>query len=96
MYSPVPICGISISLEEAKGCKEMMVLGGSFVRPVTQWDDHIFLDGKPGPVTCRLAELVQDDMDNDVGMTRHKTNDERGTTWRWDGNNAYDIGGHFL
>jgi 4-amino-4-deoxychorismate lyase len=55
-----------ISVEEAKGSKEMMVLGGSFVRPVTQWDDHVYLDGKPGPVTCRLAELVQDDMDNDA------------------------------
>ena len=55
-----------ISVEEGKSCKEMMVLGGSFVRPVTQWDEHVYLDGRPGPVTCRLAELVQDDMDNDA------------------------------
>jgi 4-amino-4-deoxychorismate lyase len=42
-----------ISVEEAKSCKEMMVLGGSFVRPVTQWDDLIYLDGNPGPVRTK-------------------------------------------
>ena len=26
-----------ITVEEAKACKEMMVLGGSFVRPITVW-----------------------------------------------------------
>ena len=83
-----------ISVEEAKSCKEMMVLGGSFVRPITAFDDTVFgLDPSvPGPVSCRtilaalspvplcqtasamlvlqvtkaLAELIQDDMDNDA------------------------------
>ena len=46
-----------ISVEEAKSCKEMMVLGGSFVRPITAFDDTVFgLDPSvPGPVSCRTA-----------------------------------------
>ncbi|KAJ1396400.1 Aminotransferase-like, PLP-dependent enzyme [Sesbania bispinosa] len=53
----------NVTLEEGKKANEMMLLGsGILVRPVVQWDDQIIGDGKEGPVTQALLNLVVDDM----------------------------------
>jgi 4-amino-4-deoxychorismate lyase len=41
----------------------MLQLGSSIkVAPVVQWDDHVIGDGKPGPVSKALLQLLEDDM----------------------------------
>jgi 4-amino-4-deoxychorismate lyase len=52
-----------ISVGEARTSREMLQLGSSIkVAPVVQWDDQVIGDGKPGPVSRALLELLEDDM----------------------------------
>jgi 4-amino-4-deoxychorismate lyase len=52
-----------ISVAEARASREMLQLGSSIkVAPVVQWDDHVIGDGRPGPVTRALLQLLDEDM----------------------------------
>ena len=52
-----------ISVAEARTCREMLLLGSSIkVAPVVQWDDQAIADGKPGPVSRALLQLLDEDM----------------------------------
>ncbi len=58
-----------IPVAEAKASAEMMLVGSSiYVAPVVQWDDDVIGDGKPGPVTGALRELLEEDMRSGEGM----------------------------
>ena len=47
----------------------MMLIGSSiYVAPVVQWDDQVIGDGKPGPVTHAMRELLEEDMRSGEGM----------------------------
>ncbi|KAI7988256.1 hypothetical protein LOK49_LG13G02403 [Camellia lanceoleosa] len=53
----------NVTVEEGKGADEMMLIGsGVLVRPVLQWDEQIIGDGKEGPVSLALLNLIVDDM----------------------------------
>jgi 4-amino-4-deoxychorismate lyase len=52
-----------ISVAEARASREMLLLGSSIkVAPVIQWDDQVIGDGKPGPVSKALLQLLEEDM----------------------------------
>src|SRR6476619_7547774 len=52
-----------ISVAEARASQEMLLLGSSIkVAPVVQWDDQTIGDGKPGPVSRGLLQLLEEDM----------------------------------
>jgi 4-amino-4-deoxychorismate lyase len=52
-----------ISVAEARASREMLQLGSSIkVAPVVQWDDQVIGDGKPGPVSRGLLQLLEEDM----------------------------------
>ena len=52
-----------ISVAEARASREMLLLGSSIkVAPVVQWDDQVIADGKPGPVSRALLQLLEQDM----------------------------------
>jgi 4-amino-4-deoxychorismate lyase len=52
-----------ISAAEARASREMLLLGSSIkVAPVIQWDDQTVGDGKPGPVSKALLQLLEEDM----------------------------------
>ena len=52
-----------IPVAEARTCREMLLLGSSFkVAPVIQWDDQPIANGKPGPVSRALLQLLDEDM----------------------------------
>jgi 4-amino-4-deoxychorismate lyase len=52
-----------IPVAEARGSREMLLLGSSVkVAPIIQWDDQVIGDGKPGPVFKSLLQLLEDDM----------------------------------
>jgi len=52
-----------ISVAEARASREMLQLGSSIkVAPVVQWDDQMIGDGKPGPVSRALLQLLDEDM----------------------------------
>jgi len=52
-----------ITVAEARASREMLQLGSSIkVAPVVQWDDQVIGDGKPGPVSKALLELLEEDM----------------------------------
>jgi 4-amino-4-deoxychorismate lyase len=52
-----------IPVAEARTCREMLLLGSSIkVAPVIQWDDQAVGDGKPGPVSKALLQLLEEDM----------------------------------
>jgi 4-amino-4-deoxychorismate lyase len=52
-----------ITVAEARSCREMLLLGSSIkVAPVIQWDDQVVGDGKPGPVSKALLQLLEEDM----------------------------------
>ncbi|CAM6050614.1 unnamed protein product [Sphagnum compactum] len=52
-----------ISLEEAKGATEMMLIGsGVIITPVVMWDDEPIGNGKPGPITLALRKWLRHDM----------------------------------
>ncbi|KAF7817137.1 D-amino-acid transaminase, chloroplastic [Senna tora] len=53
----------NVTVEEGKKADEMMLIGsGTLVRPVVQWDDQVIGDGKEGPVTQTLLNLIIEDM----------------------------------
>ena len=58
--------GISVGdipVEDARACREMLLLGSSVkVAPIIQWDAQTIGDGKPGPVAKALLQLVEEDM----------------------------------
>jgi branched-subunit amino acid aminotransferase/4-amino-4-deoxychorismate lyase len=52
-----------ISVSEARDSREMLLLGSSIkVAPIAQWDDQTIGDGKPGPVSRALLQLLEEDM----------------------------------
>ncbi|XP_050208546.1 D-amino-acid transaminase, chloroplastic isoform X1 [Mercurialis annua] len=52
-----------VTVEQGKQADEMMLIGsGILVRPVVQWDAQIIGDGKEGPVTLALLNLILEDM----------------------------------
>jgi len=58
-----------IPVAEAKASAEMMLIGSSiYGAPVVQWDDQVIGDGKPGPVTKAMRELLEEDMRSGEGM----------------------------
>ncbi len=58
-----------VSVAEAKAAAEMMFVGSSiYVAPVVRWDDQVIGDGKPGPVTKAMRELLEEDMRSGEGM----------------------------
>lgn len=53
----------NVSVEEGKSADEMMLIGsGVLVRAVLQWDEQIIGEGKEGPVTQALLNLILEDM----------------------------------
>jgi len=52
-----------VPVSEAHAAREMLLLGSSVkVAPIVQWDDIRIGDGKPGPVSKALLELLDEDM----------------------------------
>ena len=52
-----------IQVAEARASREMVLLGSSIkVAPVIQWDDQVIGNGKPGPVSKALLQLLEEDM----------------------------------
>jgi 4-amino-4-deoxychorismate lyase len=52
-----------IPVAEARASREMLLLGSSIkVAPVIQWDEQVIGDGKPGPVSRALLQLLEEDM----------------------------------
>jgi 4-amino-4-deoxychorismate lyase len=52
-----------VSLDEALAAKEMLLIGSSVkVAGIVQWDDHTIGDGKPGPISRSLLQLLEQDM----------------------------------
>src|SRR5262245_10491183 len=57
----VQVCDIPVG--EARAAREMMLIGSSIeVAPIVEWDRKPIGDGKPGPVTKALRELLKEDM----------------------------------
>ncbi|KAJ9183488.1 hypothetical protein P3X46_007333 [Hevea brasiliensis] len=53
----------NVTVEKGKKADEMMLIGsGILVRPVVQWDDQIIGNGKEGPITLALLNLILEDM----------------------------------
>lgn len=53
----------TISMQEAKNASEMMLIGSSLpVAPVVKWDQQQIGNGKPGPITTILRDLLRQDM----------------------------------
>jgi 4-amino-4-deoxychorismate lyase len=53
----------NIRVEDARRSREMLLLGSSIrVAPVVAWDHQPIGDGKPGPVSKALLELLDQDM----------------------------------
>ncbi|CAK9136399.1 unnamed protein product [Ilex paraguariensis] len=60
-----------VTLEEGKRADEMMLIGsGVLVRSVLQWDEQIIGDGKEGPVSEALLNLVMEDMKSGPSTVR--------------------------
>ena len=52
-----------VSIDEALAAREMLLIGSSVkVAGIVQWDDHTIGDGKPGPISRALLELLEEDM----------------------------------
>ena len=52
-----------IPVAEARAAREMLLIGSSIkVAPIVEWDRKPIGDGKPGPVTRALRELLEEDM----------------------------------
>ena len=61
LITGVEVC--DITLAEARAAREMLLLGSSIkVAPVVAWDGQPIADGKPGPVSKALLELLEHDM----------------------------------
>ena len=52
-----------VTLNEALGAKEMLLIGSSVkVAGIVQWDEHKIGNGKPGPIASALLGLLEEDM----------------------------------
>jgi 4-amino-4-deoxychorismate lyase len=52
-----------IPVAEARAAREMLLIGSSIkVAPIVEWDRRPIGDGKPGPVSAALRDLLQQDM----------------------------------
>jgi 4-amino-4-deoxychorismate lyase len=52
-----------VPVAEARTSREMLLIGSSIkVAPVVQWDDQVIGDGKPGPISAALLQLLNEDM----------------------------------
>ena len=52
-----------VSLEDALAAKEMLLIGSSVkVAGIVQWDASTIGDGKPGPISRALLQLLEEDM----------------------------------
>lgn len=61
VIASVEVCTIPVA--QARAAREMMLIGSSVkVAPVVEWDGKAIGDGKPGPVTAALRELLEQDM----------------------------------
>jgi 4-amino-4-deoxychorismate lyase len=57
----VQVCDIPVG--EARAAREMMLIGSSIeVAPIVEWDRKPIGDGKPGPVSKALRDLLKEDM----------------------------------
>ena len=57
----IEVCDISVA--EARGAREMLLIGSSVkVAPIVEWDGKPIGDGKPGPIARALRELLNEDM----------------------------------
>ena len=57
----IEVCDIPVA--EARAAREMLLIGSSVkVAPIVAWDGQPIGDGKPGPVTQALRELLEADM----------------------------------
>src|SRR5215831_17080493 len=57
----VELCDIPVA--EARAAREMLLLGSSvMVAPIVEWDGKAIGDGKPGPISRALRELLEADM----------------------------------
>ncbi|HYE86676.1 MAG TPA: aminotransferase class IV [Vicinamibacterales bacterium] len=53
----------NITMAEALASKEMLLIGSSVrVTGIVQWDQHTIGDGKPGPISRALLQLLEEDM----------------------------------
>lgn len=60
-----------VRVEEGKKADEMMLIGsGVLVRSVVQWDEQVIGDGKEGPVTQALLNLILEDMKSGPSSVR--------------------------
>jgi len=53
-----------VHINDARKCKEMMLLGGGYIYPVVKWDDTVISNGQPGPVFKAIQEILFDDFSN--------------------------------
>ena len=61
VITDIQVCAIPVS--EARAAREMLLIGSSVkVAPIVEWDGKAIGDGKPGPVSKALRELLLDDM----------------------------------
>ena len=61
LITGVEVCDIPVA--DARAAREMMLIGSSVkVAPIVEWDKAPIHDGKPGPVTKALFELLEEDM----------------------------------
>ncbi|MGH7345628.1 MAG: aminotransferase class IV [Candidatus Rokuibacteriota bacterium] len=52
-----------VPVAEARAAREMLLIGSSVkVAPIVEWDGKPIGDGKPGPLSRALRDLLQDDM----------------------------------
>ncbi len=57
----IQVCDVPVA--EARGAREMLLIGSSVkVAPIVEWDGKPIGDGKPGPLSRALRELLQEDM----------------------------------
>jgi 4-amino-4-deoxychorismate lyase len=57
----VEVCDIPVA--DARAAREMLLIGSSVkVAPIVQWDGQPIGDGRPGPVTKALLQLIEEDM----------------------------------
>eukprot|EP00501_MAST-03F_sp_TOSAG23-6_P000094 GSMAST32.ASY1.ANO1.96.1 assembled CDS len=50
------------SIEEIKECRELLDIGGGWIRPITELDGTLIGNGLSGPVACGLEMLLMEDM----------------------------------
>ncbi|XP_019457872.1 PREDICTED: D-amino-acid transaminase, chloroplastic-like [Lupinus angustifolius] len=61
----------NVTVDEGKKADEMMLIGsGILIYPVVQWDEQVIGDGKEGPVTEALFNLIVEDMKSGPSTVR--------------------------